>query len=181
MSIDRFIPLGNTSFTGCGYVIVSGGGGGGGSSSSSSSSTKATHNHTSLRCVSITYPFWPLPSPSPVLATGTSPSCCVAGAKSVWAFVSAAGLGMPMVKVPPFVFNEVDDDDDENDFQMLNGGGFAWAHSIARSATRICTVSFHPPPLLPSSASSAHLPPSSLYEEYIVSSTVSWRKTQDSR
>ena len=175
MSIDRFIPLGNTSFTGCGYVIVSGGGGGGGDSSSSSSSSSP------LRCVSITYPFWPLPSPSPVLATGTSPSCCVAGAKSVWAFVSAAGLGMPMVKVPPFAFNEVDDDDDKNDFQMLNGGGFAWAHSTALSATRICSVSFRQPPLLPSSTSSAPLSPSSLYQEYLVSSTVSWRKTQDSR
>ena len=90
-----------------------------------------------------------------------------------------------MVKVPPFASNEVDDDDDdsyEQDADVLNGGGLAWAHSAARSVTSICTVSFVPlPPLAPPSATSAPLPPPLPHKQHLVASTVSWQMTQDSR
>ena len=132
MSDNGFIPLGNTSFTGCGYVLTS-------SSSSSSDS---------LLCVSLTYPFWPLPSsPSPVLSPHSSSSCCrVSGAHGgVWAFVAGAGVGIPMVALPPH-----SRDDSDNVIQSHTDERLAWTFSRVRSVTRDCAVSFVPLSLLPS-------------------------------
>jgi hypothetical protein len=134
MSDNGFIPLGNTSFTGCGYVISS-------SSSSSSSSD-------SLLCVSLTYPYWPLPSsPSPVLSPHSSSSCCrVSGAHGgVWAFVAGAGVGIPMVALPPHLRHDID-----NTIQSLTDERLAWTFSRFRSVTRDCAVSFVPSSPLPS-------------------------------
>ena len=135
MSDNGFIPLGNTSFTGCGYVLTS-------SSSSSSSSSD------SLLCVSVTYPFWPLPSsPSPVLSPHSSSSCCrVTGAHGgVWAFVAGAGVGVPMVALPPH-----SRDDSDNVIQSHADERLAWTFSRFRSVTRDCAVSFVPSLPLPS-------------------------------
>jgi hypothetical protein len=131
MSDNGFIPLGNTSFTGCGYVITT-------SSSSSSSSSSSE----SLLCVSLTYPFWPLPSsPSPVLSPHSSPSCCrVSGAHGgVWAFVAGAGVGIPMVALPPHL-----PDDSDSVIQSRADERLAWTFSRSRSVTRDCAVSFVP-------------------------------------
>lgn len=126
MSNDGFIPLGNTSFTGCGYVITS---------NSDSSSTD------SLLCVSATYPFWPLPSsPSPVLSPQVSSSCCrISGTGGVWAFVAGAGVGIPMVALPPHLR-----DDSNNVIQSYTDERLAWAFSRFRSVTRECAASFVP-------------------------------------
>ena len=132
MSENGFIPLGNTSFTGCGYVITS--------SSGSSSSD-------SLLCVSLTYPFWPLPSsPSPVISPHSSSCCRVSGANGgVWAFVAGAGVGVPMVALPPH-----SRDDSNNVLQSHTDERLAWAFSRFRSVTRECAVSFVPSSPLPS-------------------------------
>jgi hypothetical protein len=133
MTDDGFIPLGNTSFSGCGYVI----------STTSSGSD-------SLLCVVLTYPFWPLPSsPSPVLSP-QSPSCCrVSGSNGgVWAFVAGAGIGIPMVALPPRARNDGKGADD--DAKTRTDERLAWTFSRFRSATRSCEVSFVPSSTSPS-------------------------------
>ena len=138
--------------------------------------------NAALRCISITYPFWPLPSPSPVISLAASSSCCIAGGGSAaWAFVAGAGLGIPMVAVPPFAFSGDGDDDDDydgikdGDGAVLRSGQLAWAPSNERSVTRMCNVSFTPlPPLYPSPSL---LQPQSL----LVLSSVSWRENRRSR
>jgi len=129
MSDNGFIPLGNTSFTGCGYVLTS-------------------SSSESLLCVSLTYPFWPLPSsPSPVLSPHSSSSCCrVSGVHGgVWAFVAGAGVGIPMVAIPPH-----SRDDSDNVIQSHADERLAWTFARFRSVTRHCAVSFVPSSQLPS-------------------------------
>ena len=179
MSNNGFIPLGNSSFTGCGYVIVS--------SSSSSSSKSVFSSDEPLRCMSLTYPFWPLPSPSPVLAAAPSPSCCIAeateGRAAVWAFVAAAGLGIPLVDIPPFAFDDDRGDADDGgvsaDEDSFTSGGFGWAQASAQSATRMCSVSFTPQllaPTFPPTAAAA-----SQKQAHGISCSVAWGRARRSR
>jgi hypothetical protein len=90
------------------------------------------------------------------------------GGGAVWAFVAAAGLGIPIISLPPI---QVAADGDDSDEDMLTSGGIAWAISSFRSVRRMCSITFLQPPSTSSSTA----------QEHIISSSISWRETWRSR